>query len=123
MAPVYARATILALFYGPNRKPAYRVTRKQHVYRLYLREILPQLALFLALIGASLYHIATESLLFTADLGSLFWAGYFIVGLSRTVANAWHGIGFWPAIVGRGVERRGSQRWLRHVVRTLFSLD
>jgi len=92
MAPVYARATIIALIYGPNRKPTYRVTRKEHVYGWYWREILPQLLLFLALIAASLYHIATHSLLQTADLGSLFWAGFFILGLSGIVRNSWHGV-------------------------------
>jgi cellulose synthase (UDP-forming) len=93
MAPVYVRASLIALFYGPNRKPSYRVTRKENVYSWYWREILPQLLLFLALIAASLYHIATNSLLQTADLGSLFWAGFFILGLSQVVRNSWHGIG------------------------------
>lgn len=92
MAPVYARATIIALLYGPNRKPHYRVTRKEHIHAWYWREIWPQLVLFVALIAASLYHIATHSLLQTADLGSLFWAGFFILGLSRVVRNSWHGV-------------------------------
>jgi cellulose synthase (UDP-forming) len=92
MAPVYIKATLVALFYGPNRKPTYRVTRKEHVYRWYWREILPQLALFLALVGASIYHVLTEPLLHTADLGSLFWAALFAVGLSRMVRNSWHGL-------------------------------
>ena len=92
LAPVYVKATLIALLYGPNNKPTYRVTRKEHVHRWYWREILPQLLLFLALIGASVYHIATESLLRTADLGSLFWAAFFILGLSQMVRNSWHGI-------------------------------
>jgi cellulose synthase (UDP-forming) len=92
MAPVYIKATLVALFYGPKGKPTYRVTRKEHVYRWYWREILPQLVLFLALIGASVYHLLTESLFYTADLGSLFWATLFAVGLSRTVRNSWHGL-------------------------------
>jgi len=92
MAPVYARATLVALFYGPNRKPRYRVTRKQHVTGLYLREVLPQLILLVALISASIYHISTHSLLNTADLGSLFWAGYFILISIRVIRNAWHGV-------------------------------
>lgn len=92
MAPVYAKATILALAYGPNRKPRYRVTRKTHVYDWYWRETLPQALMLLALVAASLYHIATHSLLLSADLGSLFWAAFFGLGLSRTVRNAWHGV-------------------------------
>jgi cellulose synthase (UDP-forming) len=91
MALVYVKATIIAMIYGPVRKPHYRVTRKENVYDWYWREILPQFLLFLALIAASLYHIATHSLLYTADLGSLFWAGFFILGLSQVVRNSWHG--------------------------------
>jgi len=92
MAPVYVKATLVALFYGPNRKPTYRVTRKEHVYRWYAREILPQLLLFLGLIGASIYHVLTHSLLETADLGSLLWAAFFSLELSQTVRNSWHGL-------------------------------
>jgi cellulose synthase (UDP-forming) len=98
MAPVYAIASLIALLFGPNRKPTYRVTRKEHVYGWYWREIWPQLALFWALVGASLYHLATHSLLATADLGSLFWALFFILGLSQIVRNSWYGIGLRQAI-------------------------
>ncbi|MBN1247762.1 MAG: glycosyltransferase [Anaerolineae bacterium] len=122
MAPVYARATLVALYYGPNQKPTYRVTRKEHVYRLYWREILPQLLFTAALIGASIYHLATESLLFTADLGSLFWAAYFIVGLSRTVANAWHGLSL-RDLVRRAMQRRLSQIRLGNIIRTIIHTD
>lgn len=102
MSPVYVWAALIAFFYGPKRKPAYRVTRKEHVYGWYWREILPQLLLFLALIGASLYHVATHSLLETADLGSLFWAGFFVLGLSQVVRNSWHGVSLREAVFGVG---------------------
>jgi cellulose synthase (UDP-forming) len=101
LAPVYAWATINALLYGPNRKPRYRVTRKEHAYGLYWREALPQVLMFLALIGSSLYHLATHSLLYTADLGSLFWAGFFVLGLSRAVRNTWHGVDLGQALKER----------------------
>jgi len=104
MAPVYARATIIALLYGPNRKPRYRVTRKEHMYSFYWRETLPQLLVFLALIASSLYHIATHSLLQTADLGSLFWAGLFALGLSRVVRNSWHGVAL-DRLIGMALKR------------------
>jgi len=99
MAPVYAWASILALIYGPHRKPAYRVTRKEHVYGWYWREIWPQILLFLALVGASVYHVLTNSLLYEVDLGSLFWAAFFALGLSRIVRNSWYGIGFKAALL------------------------
>ena len=109
LAPVYAWASINALLNGPHHKPSYRVTRKEHTYGIYWRETLPQIVLFLSLIGASLYHIATHSLLYTADLGSLFWAGFFALGLSRTVRNAWYGV---P--LGRVLQDR-----LKQVLKTL----
>ena len=99
MAPVYVKASILALIFGPNRKPTYRVTRKEHVYAWYWREILPQLVIFLGLIAASIYHLATHSLLTDADLGSLFWAGFFILGFSRIVFNSWHGLNPFASLV------------------------
>lgn len=122
MAPVYARATLIALRYGPKRKPAYRVTRKQHVYRWYWREILPQLTLFIALIGASAYHLFTRSLLYTADLGSLFWAGFFILGLSRTVANSWHGLELKSYLIAQ-LRLRPRRRDLRRTVQSIFGSD
>ena len=113
LAPVYARATVMALAYGPHRKPWYRVTRKEHVYHWYWREILPQIVLFLALIGASLYHIATHSLLRDADLGSLFWAGFFILGLSRIIFNSWRGVQLHKVIVSSIKHVFGKSTWGR----------
>jgi cellulose synthase (UDP-forming) len=100
MAPVYALATLLALLYGPKRKPHYRVTRKEHVYGWYWREVLPQIAITLALVMAALYHIATRPLLAEADLGSLFWAAFLVLGFSRVVRNSWHGVA-WRQSAGR----------------------
>jgi cellulose synthase (UDP-forming) len=110
MAPVYARASVIALAYGRKRKPRYRVTRKQHIYAWYWRETLPQWALFLALVGATLYHLATHSLLRDADLGSLLWAGFFILGLSQTIRNSWHGVTLAPVL------RKATQRLRAHPV-------
>ena len=115
MAPVYAKAAILALIYGPNRKPRYRVTRKENVYAWYWRETLPQLLLFLALVASSVYHLVSHSLLETADLGSLFWAGLFALGLSRMVRNSWHGIELRTALgrwLGRSTRRSVLSRFL-----------
>jgi cellulose synthase (UDP-forming) len=93
MAPVYVWATILAIVYGPRRKPTYRVTRKEAIHGWFWREVLPQTLLLVALVGAALYHLATHSLLRNADLGSLFWAGFFVLLLSQVVRNSWFGLG------------------------------
>lgn len=92
LTPVYIWATILALVYGPRRKPVYQVTRKVHQAGLYWREVLPQLLLFLALVGAMLYHLATRSFLFEADWGSLLWAVYFAGLLGQVLRNAAYGL-------------------------------
>ena len=47
LAPVYAKACILALRGGPHRKPAYVVTRKHDEFAWYWRETLPH-TVFLA---------------------------------------------------------------------------
>ncbi|MGC8878998.1 MAG: glycosyltransferase [Anaerolineae bacterium] len=94
MAPLYLKALWITLRYGPQRKPSYRVTRKEHIHSLYWRETLLQNVLLLALVAASGYHLAVYSVWRTADLGSLFWAAFFILALSRITRNAWHGTDF-----------------------------
>lgn len=93
-APVYLKAIWVALRYGPRRKPGYRVTRKHHVHGIYLREVWVQAAMLAGLVGASGYHLSRQSLLLSADLGSLFWAAFLILALSRPVRNAWFGVDF-----------------------------
>ncbi len=119
MTPVYAKAALLALFYGPNRKPAYRVTRKEHVHGLYLKQVSSQILLSLALVAAGAYHIITRSgsMLLTADLGSLFWAGFFVLVLSRTVRNSWYGFTLDSALAR--ARRRRPQRTPERVVPTI----
>ncbi len=105
LIPVYIWAAILALVYGPKRKPVYKVTRKVHQAGLYWREIMPQTLLFLALVGSILYHLATHSFLFEADWGSLLWAAYFAGLLSQVIGNAWYGL----ALGLRRVQGKGLQ--------------
>lgn len=103
MAPVYLKAIWIAVRNGPHRKPGYRVTRKNHVYGLYVREVWLQTGLLVGLVAASGYHLARQPLLRGADLGSLFWAAFLILALSRPVRNAWHGVDF----------RRLAVEWMR----------
>ena len=92
MTPVYIRATLSALIQGPKKKPTYRVTRKRHVYHWYWQEALVQTVLCGGLLGSVVYHLATRSWLYEADLGTIFWAGFLAIGLTRMVANSWHGL-------------------------------
>ena len=108
MAPVYLKAVWTALRYGAQRKPHYRVTRKDHVVGLYWREVLPQIVMFVGLLAASLIHLTRYSLLFGADLGSLLWAAFFALALSRAVRNSWHGVE-WRTLATQWIRRSSSR--------------
>ena len=91
LAPVYAKACLIALIAGPNRKPVYKVTRKNHVFQWYWRETLLHIILF-GLLGLSLvYGLVTTSILTTLDLGSALWAAFNIVLLGGFIQKGWFG--------------------------------
>jgi cellulose synthase (UDP-forming) len=92
LSPVYAKACVLAILGGPNRKPVYRVTRKHHEHRWYWREVLPQMALLALLLVAIAKALTTESLLDGVDLGSLYWATMFVLVLGCFIPKSWHGV-------------------------------
>jgi len=92
LAPVYAKACVMAVVGGPDRKPAYKVTRKHHEHHWYWREILPQTALFVLLVVAIAKALATDSLLDGVDLGSLYWASMFVLLLGCFIPKSWHGV-------------------------------
>jgi cellulose synthase (UDP-forming) len=92
LAPVYVRATLLALFYGPRRKPAYTVTRKVTRVGWHWRAALPQMVLLVALSLSVAYALATTSVLTQFDLGSAYWAAYFGMFLGGFIAKSWYGV-------------------------------
>lgn len=92
-SPVYAKACIVAFLHGPKKKPQYTVTRKQNFVGWYWSETLPQTILLISLAAVSIVYILRQSvwsLLNEADLGSVFWACFFIVGLASIVRKSWH---------------------------------
>ncbi len=92
MSPVYMFAGLKALFYGPNDKPTYKVTRKNHEFAWYWKETLIQKAIVALLsvsVAWSLIHNSHDIYL---NVVSIFWALYFIYGFSLIVQNSWHGI-------------------------------
>lgn len=90
---VYARAIVMALLYGPRRKPVYRVTRKSTIARWYWRETLPQMALIALLIGSMIYGFIAHPELATFDIGSAYWVVFYVVFLSGFVRKGWYGVG------------------------------
>lgn len=94
MAPIFIKATIQALLDGPNRKPVYKVTRKDDDLRWHWRHTLPQAStvLFvLIVLGYALVKGTFPNLVLLA--GSVYWGGLNIVLLSGFVARSWHGMG------------------------------
>jgi cellulose synthase (UDP-forming) len=92
LAPVYAKACVLAVVGGPVRKPEYRVTRKHDEPRWYWRQALPQMAMLALLVGSMGKAVAGGSLLYDADLGSLYWGFLFALVLACFVPKSWHGV-------------------------------
>jgi cellulose synthase (UDP-forming) len=110
MTFVYISACARALWYGPHRKPEYRVTRKVQRAGLYLKEVTPQIALVVLLVGA-LVRAVVRGTLTELDLGSLFWAVNYSVLLLGFIRRSWFGLGrAWPAQDVSPDEARDVQR-------------
>ncbi|WP_026341829.1 glycosyltransferase [Actinomadura atramentaria] len=95
---VYIGASVRAAWYGPRRKPEYRVTRKVQRAGLYLREVAPHLALCALLVAALVRHAVQRipGPLDAIDTGSVFWAGSYVVLLAGFVRRSWYGLGRAP---------------------------
>ncbi|HEU0024558.1 MAG TPA: glycosyltransferase [Thermoleophilaceae bacterium] len=92
LAPVYAKACVLALVGGPHRKPTYEVTRKHDEFQWYWRETLVQTGFVLLLIGTLTYSLATTSLVDKFDVGSAYWAIFFVILVGGFVRKSWFGL-------------------------------
>jgi cellulose synthase (UDP-forming) len=95
LGPLHLEAAFKSWFYGPNKKPTYKVTRKSHKHGLYLHYVLPQIftiALLAAAAGYNIYLGVTAGRFL--DVSNIFWAAVFIVIYSKPVKNAFHGLKF-----------------------------
>ena len=93
MAPVYAKAVVLAIIGGPNRKPVYTVTRKQDDHRWHWRHTLPQTTLVLLVLCVMVYGLRYGTFPSLALLaGSVYWGGLNIMLLTSFVSRGWYGI-------------------------------
>lgn len=93
MAPVYAKAVILAIVRGPNRKPAYVVTRKEDDVRWHWRQTMPQTTLVLLVVCVMVYGLRYGTLPSLALLaGSVYWGGLNIALLTSFVTRSWYGL-------------------------------
>jgi cellulose synthase (UDP-forming) len=91
---VNLKAFLLALYYGPDRKPCYKVTRKVRQERLYLKEMMLHIILFLLLFFSVFYHIVSyeRGLLRNLDLGAIGWTLFSLLLLSGVIRRGWYGV-------------------------------
>ncbi len=94
MAPVYAKATLLAMFGGPNRKPVYKVTRKEHDIRWHWRQTLPHIVLLLGSIVVCIYGVANDRLTNAGQIiATVYFGSMYFALLAGFVNRGWHGVG------------------------------
>jgi cellulose synthase (UDP-forming) len=93
MAPVYAKAVILAILGGPNRKPKYVVTRKHDDLRWHWRYTLPQTIIVLIVFCTAIYAARFGTLPNLGLLaGTVYWGGLHTALLTSFISRGWHGI-------------------------------
>ena len=92
---VYLRSAWRALRHGPDRKPAYRPTRKVRRPGVYLWHVAPHLTVLTLLAGAVGYHVASHlpGDPLAMDLGSLFWVTFYSGMLLGFIRRSWYGVG------------------------------
>ena len=89
LSPLFLKAAVLAVLAGPHHKPAYRVTRKVPQFALYGREIVVQLAMVMLVVLAIGYRVMAGGLY---DVGSLYWAMFWIALIIGFIPRAWFGV-------------------------------
>ena len=90
---VYMKAAVLAVVYGPHKKPVYKVTRKVQIVGLYFKEVFFQIMLFLFLFSSVIYTVVIHKANLRAiDFGSVAWIIFYMVILSGVISKSWYGL-------------------------------
>lgn len=115
MAPIYAKAAFKALRYGPNRKPAYKVTRKTDDYQWYVRMVKVHWVLMIGTVAGTVAALSRDNVLTEVDLGSLYWGLVAIVGMGSFLRLSWFGVDPREKLVARRdrMRSRFSKIWTR----------
>jgi cellulose synthase (UDP-forming) len=90
---VYIKASLLAVVYGPHKKPVYKVTRKVQIVGLYVKEVFFQIILFLLLFSSIIYNFEThQANIREMDFGSIAWVVIYMAILSGIISKSWYGV-------------------------------
>ncbi|MEZ4532626.1 MAG: glycosyltransferase [Thermomicrobiales bacterium] len=92
LAPIYAMASLRALFGGPDCAYRYRVTRKTDKHQWYWKETLLQTTLVLVLVAGLIYRIANTSDWSAFDAGLLYLGLLQVIPMAGFVRKSWFGL-------------------------------
>jgi cellulose synthase (UDP-forming) len=93
LAPVYAKASLQAIFNGPHRKPVYQVTRKEDDLRWHWQQTVPQILPVLFVAVVALYAVLNHTLPSVGALSaSIYWGALNVVLLLGFIGRGWHGL-------------------------------
>ena len=110
LAPIYAKASILAIFSGPNRKPMYKVTRKESDYRWHWRYSIPQALPIMVVAIVAVYAVVNHTLPSLYLLSAtVYWGALNVALLIGFVSRSWHGLE-WAAQVTVRIRRSRTDR-------------
>ncbi|MEL6892747.1 MAG: glycosyltransferase, partial [Actinomycetota bacterium] len=119
MAPIYAKSAIRALWYGPNKKPAYKVTRKTDDYQWYVKMVKSHWMLLVGSAVAIVVAFLRDDFFRELDLGSVYWAVIAMVGLGSFLRLSWFGVDAREKLLLRWEAATGRVQAVWHKVRTL----
>jgi cellulose synthase (UDP-forming) len=89
---VNMKAVFLALRYGPNRKPVYRVTRKSNIARWYWRETAPHFVILGAAAAAIVYGAAAHGITNILRPDTFYWLAITSFALGSFIPLGWYGL-------------------------------
>jgi cellulose synthase (UDP-forming) len=89
---VFMKGCLLALLYGPEKKPTYKVTRKNRERGIYLRFVLPHLLLVVSLLLSVTRGLFAWTGGFSSENASLIlWCIFHVVLFLPGIQKSWHG--------------------------------
>jgi cellulose synthase (UDP-forming) len=93
MAPVFLKASVMAILGGPNRKPVYKVTRKHTDPRWHWGHTLPQTSVLAVVLCTFVYALRDGTLPPPIVLlPFIYWGGLYVALFAGFVARSWYGV-------------------------------